>query len=178
MIYIIEVPHQRHAFCWSAIDEQDALNRINEDLAGRHMTEEADNFEEAIRLNGADLHAQYVLDVDEAREAIGNDGEHFSPHQRGRALAALRAAMIEVGDYQVSDDDEKVASIALDVPFEGERGDIRVGETDAGWQISVLRSDGESESDGATFASRKEALEAIDLMWGRDGAGVWDLQWV
>ena len=53
-----------------------------------------------------------------------------------------------------------------------------MGETDAGWQISVLRSDGESESDGATFASRKEALEAIDLMWGRDGADVWDLQWV
>ena len=23
-----------------------------------------------------------------------------------------------------------------------------------------------------------EALEAIDLMWGRDGADVWDLQWV
>lgn len=73
---------------------------------------------------------------------------------------------------------ETLASIALDAPFDGERGEIRIGETDDGWRISVLRPDGETETDGATFATRHEAIKAIDMMWGRDGAGVWDLQWI
>lgn len=72
---------------------------------------------------------------------------------------------------------ESVASIALGGGFADERGDIRIGETDRGWEISVLRPDGETETDGATFANRQAAIDAIDLMWGRDGAGVWDLQW-
>lgn len=72
---------------------------------------------------------------------------------------------------------EAVATIALGESSD-QRGEIRIGETDDGWRIEVLRPDGETETDGAVFASRDEAMEAIALMWGRDGAGVWDLQWL
>lgn len=73
---------------------------------------------------------------------------------------------------------EAVATIALDAPISDQRGEIRIGETDDGWRIEVLRQDGETETDGAVFTSRDEAMEAIELMFGRDGAGVWDLQWL
>jgi len=72
---------------------------------------------------------------------------------------------------------EAVATIALGESSD-QRGEIRIGETDDGWRIEVLRPDGETETDGAVFASRDEAMEAIALMLGRDGAGVWDLQWL
>ena len=111
-------------------------------------------------------------------ERLGIDGDQDWEQETTRYEVDGEVVMVSGRYVDLPTQWAKVASIALDVPFDGERGDIRVGETDAGWQISVLRSDGETESDGATFASRKEALEAIDLMWGRDGAGVWDLQWV
>ena len=100
MIYIVEIPHQRPASCWSAIDENDAMDRINQDLAGRHMAEEASDYDEAIRLNGEDLYAQYVLTTQEAIEALANHGQDWSPHQRERSVSALRRAMLNAGDLE------------------------------------------------------------------------------
>lgn len=97
MIYIVEIPHQRPASCWHADDEQDALNRINADLAHRHIAEEAESYEDAIAINGADLYAQHVLSEDEAMEALSSDGKDLAPHQRMKALSALRGEMINAG---------------------------------------------------------------------------------
>lgn len=98
MIYIVEIPHQRPASCWAAIDEQDAMDRINADLAGRHIAEEAENFDDAIRLNGADLYAQYVLTSGDAMDALSTGGKYWNPHQRANGLNALRKKMSDTGE--------------------------------------------------------------------------------
>ena len=105
MLYIIEIPHQRPASCWSALDERDAMDRINEDLARRHIAEEAGDYDEALRLNGEDLYAQYVLSTDEAKKALSDEGKCWNPHQRERGLSALRNAMIEAGEWDDEEDD-------------------------------------------------------------------------
>lgn len=71
---------------------------------------------------------------------------------------------------------ETVASIALANQFADQRGEIRIGETTEGWRVQMMRPDGETETDGAVFTARYEALEAIQAMRGR--AGALDLQWL
>ena len=116
-------------------------------------------------------------DFMEAMEAMGIDGDQDWEHETTRYEVGGEIVVVCGQDVDIPTRWESVASIALDEPFADERGYIRIGETDRGWEISVLRPDNETESDGATFANRQEALDYIDIMWGRDGAGVWDLQW-
>lgn len=100
MIYIVEIPHQRPPSAWFAADERGIVDRINAELDRHAMGEQADNFEEAIRINGADLRAQYVLTSDEAMEALRNGGKYWNHHQRERGLEALRLKMVRAGDLE------------------------------------------------------------------------------
>ena len=88
MIYIVEIPHQYQPFCWSAIDENDAVSKML--LTHIRMDDTPDigaPFAEWVRYNGLDLHSQYVFMDD--RSAI--DGlKEISGHGSAQAIAALR----------------------------------------------------------------------------------------
>jgi hypothetical protein len=91
MIFIIEVPHQRRASCWTARDKYEVV-RIAQERA-RKSGENIDTYEQAIYYIGHDLHNFAVLESDdEAVDAFSN-GQHpiFSGHQGGYAWDALKS---------------------------------------------------------------------------------------
>lgn len=68
-----------------------------------------------------------------------------------------------------------VASIALDRE-DCARGFIRIGETGEGFEVDCLTPENDIETPALpAFASREEAIDAIEASWGR---GPWDLQWI
>ena len=88
MIYIVEIPHQRKPFCWSAHDEADAISKMRQAHIKMGDTPDADApFEEWIRYNGHDLHSQYVF-MDAAAAIAGL--KEISGHGSAQAIAALR----------------------------------------------------------------------------------------
>lgn len=107
-IYILEVPHRSIARCWSAIDEQDAMDRteaahsrsggVYDYLArtgeaipfneGEGQYEREATFEEVMDMNGSNLHAQYIfMSDDEALKALHTNA--IQGHQRYKAILAL-----------------------------------------------------------------------------------------
>lgn len=71
-----------------------------------------------------------------------------------------------------------VATIRLDRE-DDERGTIRVGRTEEGWEVDCETPEGEIEEGSLpAFKTRQEALDAIHDSWGRDPLGLWDLRWI
>ena len=127
------------------------------------------------KVTGQGADAGDFMDV---MEAMGIDGDQDWECETTRYVVDGELVVVSGPHVRLPTQWEAVASIAIAAPFEAQRGEIRVGDTDDGWRISVLLPDGETENDDATFATRYAALDAVDLRWGRDGAGVSDLQWI
>jgi hypothetical protein len=87
MIYIVEIPHQHQPFCWSAIDEDDAVFAIRQVTAKMDNTPALDaKFITWIRYNAQDLYSQYVfMDAASAIDGI----KLITGHNAVPAIAAL-----------------------------------------------------------------------------------------
>jgi hypothetical protein len=102
MIYIVEIPHQRKPFCWSAHDEADAVSKIR--LNGDPPGDDA-SFAEWMRYNGLELHNQYVfMDAAAAIDGLKEIG-FFGAVQ---AIAALREELAANGELPEESCDEKL----------------------------------------------------------------------
>ena len=105
MIYIVEIPHQRKPFCWSAHDEADAVSKMWK----RHIfmcdTPDADApFSEWVRYNGHDLYSQYVfMDATAAIDGI----EEIDGYNGWEAIAALRQELEATGELPEEVDDDR-----------------------------------------------------------------------
>lgn len=61
---------------------------------------------------------------------------------------------------------------------DSERLGLSIIEIDGEWRIYAIGEvSGEKVLLDEKFKNRQDALDGIDMMYGRDGAGVWDLQW-
>lgn len=101
MIYIVEVPHQRPAFCWVARSESEAIAVIDTTFSRCGETPDyGASFDEWLEYNGQDLHAQYVFMSDE--EALKGLKE-LGGHQSGWAYAALLGQLICYGAHPDTD---------------------------------------------------------------------------
>ena len=94
MIYIVEIPHQRQPFCWSAHDEADAISKIwQTHIGGVQIVDTA--FAEWMSYNGLDLHSQYVfMDASAAIDGLKEIGGHGAV----QAIAALREELRANGE--------------------------------------------------------------------------------
>ena len=100
MIYIVEIPHQRPASCWTANDEGDFCAKLAQEF-GRHGDTPAYDatFAEWRDYLARDLHALHVfLDDAVAIAALGDS--MFDGHQGAAARAALRHALIDNGEMK------------------------------------------------------------------------------
>ncbi len=90
MIYIVEIPHQRDAFCWTACGEQDFINRVMEshERARSDMPIEP-TLESCEKWLGHDLSALYIFPDEETAKGFFTAGG-FHGHQALVADAALR----------------------------------------------------------------------------------------
>ena len=88
MIYMVEIPHQRQPFCWSAHDEAEVIAKIYMAGAGSEYLPVADTpFDEWLQFNERELSAQWVFE--DAASAI--DGlKEIGGHNAVEAIAALR----------------------------------------------------------------------------------------
>ena len=88
MIYIVEIPHQRQPFCWSAHDEEDAVDRIyRSHINKKYMSDDWKTFSEWVRYNGLELHSQYVfMDAAAAIDGLKEIGKNLA---HVAAIAAL-----------------------------------------------------------------------------------------
>lgn len=104
MIYIVEIPHQRQPFCWSAHDENDAVSKMWQTHIKLGDTPDADTpFAEWVRYNGHDLYMQYVFM--DARSAI--DGlKEIGFFGAASASAALREELRATGELPEEASDE------------------------------------------------------------------------
>ena len=95
MIYIVEIPHQRPASCWTANDEGDFCIKLEQTFERYSDTPDyGASFEEWRDYLARDLHALHVfMNENEAIEAL-NDAT-FDGHQGASARAALRRALID-----------------------------------------------------------------------------------
>jgi hypothetical protein len=95
MIYILEIPHQLPAKCWSCDSEADVVRVVTESLLSKRSSYELpETFADAVEINGHDLHAQYDYMSDaEAIEGL----TRLTGHQADRACQALRAELIANG---------------------------------------------------------------------------------
>ena len=96
MIYIVEIPHQRQPFCWSAHDEGNAIDKIWLSTLLMDSTPEVSApFAEWVRYNGLDLYMQYVFK--DAASAI--DGlKEIGGHGAVQAIAELREELRSNGE--------------------------------------------------------------------------------
>ena len=95
MIYIVEIPHQRQPFCWSAHDEAEAISKMWHKHIYMPDTPEGARFAEWVRYNGLELHSQYVFM--DAASAIDGLTE-ISGHNAVQAIAALREELRANGE--------------------------------------------------------------------------------
>ena len=65
---------------------------------GRWTAEPQDEFETLWACNGEDLYDQHWLSTAEALAVVANEGQEWPPHQRERAVRALRRALYNAGD--------------------------------------------------------------------------------
>jgi len=93
MIYVIEIPHQRKPFCWTAVNKDDLLNKLlQEHCAADESPEDTSDLDAWIDFNGHDLSCQYIFWTDEeAREAY--DSGYMRGHQHHEAESALFAQL-------------------------------------------------------------------------------------
>jgi hypothetical protein len=106
MIYIVEIPHQRKPFCWSAHDEADAVSKMWQTHIKMGDTPDADaKFIAWIRYNAQDLHSQYVF-MDAAAAIDGL--KEISGHGAVEAIAALREELAANGELPEEQSDEKL----------------------------------------------------------------------
>ena len=96
MIYVVEIPHQRQPFCWSAHDEDDAVSKLWQSHIKMGDTPEPDaKFISWIRYNAQDLHSQYVfMDASAAIDGL----TEISGHGAVQAIAALRHELEATGE--------------------------------------------------------------------------------
>lgn len=102
MIYIVEIPHQHQPFCWSAIDEADAVSKMWQTHVKMCDTPDADaQFAEWVRYNGLELYNQYVFT--DAASAI--DGlQKIGGHGAVQAITALRDELKANGELPEESD--------------------------------------------------------------------------
>ena len=95
MLYIVEVPHQRPASCWTAENAAEVISMAAHEAL--RSGGEVNSFDQAIDWIAADLHSCAVF-VGLA-EVVGALDTHpiFRGHQGARAEAALRAKLIQKG---------------------------------------------------------------------------------
>jgi len=96
MIYIVEIPHQRKPFVWSAHDEADAVSKMWQTYMPTGNMPDADApFAEWVRYNGLDLYSQHVfMDAAAAIDGLKEIGGHGSV----RAIAELREELRSNGE--------------------------------------------------------------------------------
>ena len=96
MIYIVEIPHQRQPFCWSAHDEADAISKMWQSTYKMDDTPAlAAPFAEWVRYNGLELHSQYVfMDAASAIDGLKEIGGHGA----AQAIAELREELRSNGE--------------------------------------------------------------------------------
>lgn len=100
-IYIIEIPHQRSATCWSRDTEQQIVTAVCAAMdQERSGAERPDTLDQAVEHLSRDLSRVILLRDDDEALATYIDG--IDGHQGGTATAALRAALQRQG---VLDDD-------------------------------------------------------------------------
>ena len=105
MIYIVEIPHQRQPFCWSAHDEADAIAKIYRVRGGSEYLPVADTpFDEWLQFNERELSAQWVFLNKE--EALAGLCEIYG-HNSVEAIAALRNALSINGELPWEPDDDR-----------------------------------------------------------------------
>ncbi len=94
MIFIVEVPHQRRARCWTARDQGEVI-RIAQERA-RKSGENIDTYEQAVEYIGHDVHNFAVFESDDDALNAFSTGDHpiFNGHQGGRAWDALRERLV------------------------------------------------------------------------------------
>lgn len=97
MIYIVEIPGQGKARCWSALDEKDAIDRMYQAFVRRGDTPEDGSFADWCEYNGSDLYAQRVYMT--AEDAINGLSE-ISGHGAYAAIDALRERLIRDGEIE------------------------------------------------------------------------------
>lgn len=88
MMYVVEIPHQRPASCWTAIDEADFCSRVADASKGCGDTPVAATFDAWRDYLASDLHTLHVFTTDAAALAALED-DTFDHHQGARARAAL-----------------------------------------------------------------------------------------
>ena len=103
MIYIVEIPHQRQPFCWSAHDENDTVSKMWQSTwrMDNSPTEDA-SFADWVRYNSLNLYSQYVFM--DARSAIAGL-EEIDGHGAVEAIAALREELAANGELPEKVDD-------------------------------------------------------------------------
>ena len=96
MIYIVEIPHQRQPFCWSAHDEADVIAKIYMTGAGSEYLPVADTpFDEWLQFNERELSAQWVfMDAAAAIDGLKEIGGHGAVE----AIAELREELRSNGE--------------------------------------------------------------------------------
>ena len=95
MIYIVEIPHQRQPFCWSAHDEADAVSKMRLSMRILGRPDYIAPFSEWIKYNSLDLHGQYVfMDAAAAIDGLKEIGGHGAVH----AIAELREELRSNGE--------------------------------------------------------------------------------
>jgi len=96
MIYIVEIPHQRQPFCWSAHDEAEVIATIYRTGAGSEYLPVADTpFDEWLQFNERELSAQWVfMDAASAIDGLKEIGGHGAV----QAIAALREELRANGE--------------------------------------------------------------------------------
>jgi hypothetical protein len=87
MIYVIEIPHQRDASCWSRIKAADIVSMIHE-AHNRSGDIIPDDLDGALAFNRKDLSRQVVCMSDSEALALLDDG--IAGHGSKRAMDSLR----------------------------------------------------------------------------------------
>ncbi len=103
MIYIVEIPHQRKPFCWTASGEADAVSKWNTHIKMYNTPEDNAPFSEWVEYNGLELHSQYVF-MDAAAAIDGL--KEICGHGAVEAIAALRQKLEATGELTAEVDDE------------------------------------------------------------------------
>lgn len=135
MIYIIEIPHQRPASCWSVHTEQQAVEAIN--AAAMRCGEQVETFAEAVEYNARDLSSQIVLMADAEALAAWRDEATWRRHGGAAARDALRTRLIDAGALIAPG----LTRAAADVALAMWREQIAVGIGDPGEEVDASRLD-------------------------------------
>lgn len=189
MIYILEIPHQRPASCWSRATQSQILGVIAQQAM--RSGESIDNYVAALDWLGSDLNTLHVFDSDEeALDAMGD----LTGHQAGAAYTALRDELISTGAISPVDTSsvesmrDEAAPLYCQYPGQSTpqpayiemdengavsasySGEIGNGAPAAVWHSRTLRFDVSSSLSGAALADMV-ADDAVQSLLARIHAG-------